>query len=72
MTVEAAPLSYRSLMRVPGLPRLFGAALLGRIGVQMQAVALVLFALDRFHSASVAGIAAFATIFPGLVVSPLA
>jgi len=72
VTVEAAPLSYRSLMRVRGLPRLFGAALLGRVGVQMQSVALVLFALDRFRSPSIAGVAAFATIFPGLAVSPVA
>ncbi len=72
MAVEKTlPLSYRSLTRVPGLPRLMLAALLGRTGVQMMSVALVLYALGRFHSPAVAGAAIFAAIFPGIVVSPL-
>ena len=48
------------------------AALLGRIGSQMWAIALVLFALQRFHSPAIAGITVFAGAFPGVVVSPLA
>ena len=35
-------------------------------------VALVLFVLERYHSPQLAGLAAFLSIFPGLVVSPLA
>jgi predicted MFS family arabinose efflux permease len=35
-------------------------------------VALVLFVLQRYHSPQLAGLAAFLSIFPGLVVSPLA
>jgi MFS family permease len=68
----ALPLTYRSLARVRGFPRLLAAALLGRTAVQMMSVSLVLYALDRFRSPAVAGIAIFAAIFPGIVVSPLA
>jgi MFS family permease len=48
------------------------AAMLGRIGGQMWTVALVLFALQRFHSPAIAGVTVFAGAFPGIVVSPLA
>ena len=64
--------TYRSLLEVRGLPRLVGAALLGRIAGQMASVALVLFALERFHSPAIAGITVFASAFPGIAVSPLA
>jgi MFS family permease len=66
------PATYRSLLQVRGLPRLVVAAMLGRIGGQMASVALVLFALERFHSPAVAGITVFASAFPGIAVSPLA
>ncbi len=68
-----APLapSYRSLLDVRGLPRLVLAALLGRIGGQMWTVALVLFALQRFHSPGIAGATVFASALPGILVSPL-
>lgn len=66
------PVSYRSLLRVHGLPRLVTAALLGRTAGQMLAVAVVLFVLERFHSATLAGVTVFAYAFPGVVVSPLA
>lgn len=75
MTVEAASsprASYRSLLEVDGIPRVIAGALLGRIGAQMLAVAVVLFALERFHSATTAGLVVFAAIFPGLVLSPIA
>ncbi len=64
--------TYRSLLQVRGLPRLVGAALLGRIAGQMASVALVLFALERFHSPAIAGITVFASAFPGIAMSPLA
>jgi MFS family permease len=66
------PLSYRSLLRIPGLRRVMAAALLGRIGGQMFSVAIVLFALERFHSPTVAGAVVFASILPGVAISPLA
>jgi len=46
--------------------------LFGRVGGSMFNVALVLFVLQRYHSPQLAGLAAFLSIFPGLVVSPLA
>jgi len=59
------PATYRSLLQVRGLPRLVVAAMLGRIGGQMASVALVLFALERFHSPAVAGITSSPAPFPG-------
>ena len=38
----------------------------------MWTVGLVLFALQRYHSAGVAGVSIFLLIFPGLVLSPIA
>ena len=68
----ALPLSYRSLARIPGLRRVMVGALLGRVGGQMFTVAMVLFALERFHSPTVAGVVVFASILPGIAISPLA
>ena len=48
------------------------ASLLARTAAQMSAIVVVLFALHRFHSATVAGLAVFASSVPGLLVSPLA
>ena len=39
---------------------------------QMWTVGLVLFALQRYHSPSVAGVSLFLLIFPGLLLSPIA
>ncbi|MGD0834486.1 MAG: MFS transporter [Candidatus Dormibacteria bacterium] len=66
------PLGYRSLLRLPGLPRVMLAALLGRTAGQMLSVALVLFSLQKFHSPAIAGVAVFANAFPGVLMSPLA
>ncbi|HYA00503.1 MAG TPA: MFS transporter [Candidatus Binatia bacterium] len=66
------PVSYRSLLRVRGLPRIVLAALLGRTALQMLSVAMVLFVLERFHSTTLAGLAVFAYALPGVLVSPLA
>ena len=38
----------------------------------MASVALVLFALERFHSPAIAGVTVFASAFPGIAMSPLA
>lgn len=57
---------------MPGFGRLYAGLLLGRAGGQMFSVALVLFVLARYHSPQLAGAAAFFSILPGLLVSPLA
>jgi MFS family permease len=64
--------SYRALFSLPGIPRLVGSMLLARIASQMTSLILVLFALERYQSPAVAGAATFLSIFPGLVVSPIA
>jgi MFS family permease len=64
--------SYIGLLRIEGFPRLIVSMLLGRIGGQMVALILVLFALERYQSPAVAGAATFLSIAPGLLVSPLA
>jgi MFS family permease len=64
--------SYRGLFRVSGMPRLVSAALLGRTGQQMGQIATVLFALDRFHSPTIAGLYVLLVVLPGLMVAPIA
>jgi len=64
--------SYRALFRIPGIPRLVASMMLARTAGQMTSLILVLFALDRYASPMVAGLATFLSIFPGLVVSPIA
>jgi MFS family permease len=57
---------------VPGFARLYAGMLLGRVAASMVTVALVIFVLQRYHSPQLAGLTAFLSIFPGMVVSPLA
>lgn len=64
--------SYRALWAIPGLARCVGSALLARTAAQMQAVVVVLFVLDRFHSPALAGLTVMMASLPGLAVSPLA
>ncbi|MDQ6691944.1 MAG: MFS transporter [Candidatus Dormibacteraeota bacterium] len=45
---------------------------LARVGEQMVAIAMVLFVLTTYHSAPLAGLVGFLSIFPGLVFAPLA
>jgi len=63
---------YGALLRVPGFARLYAGLVLGRVGGAMVGVTLILFVLGRYHSPALAGATAFASIVPGLVVSPLA
>lgn len=63
---------YGALFRVPGFPRLYASLLLARLGISMLSIGLILFVLARFHSPQLAGATAFLSIFPGLVVSPVA
>jgi MFS family permease len=60
------------LLRVPGFARLYAGLLLGRVAGSMVTVTLVLFVLARYHSPQLAGATAFFSLFPGLVVSPVA
>lgn len=46
--------------------------LLGRTAAAMLTLVLVLFALERYQSAAVAGLAVFLSVTPGLVLSPIA
>ncbi|MGA7912483.1 MAG: MFS transporter [Candidatus Dormiibacterota bacterium] len=57
---------------MPGFKRLYAGLLLGRMAGSMLFVALILFVLQRYHSAQLAGITAFMAALPGIVVSPLA
>jgi len=69
--IKARP-SYRQLLQIPGLPRLVGSMLLARTATTMVELVLVLFALERFHSAGLAGAVTFLALAPGLLMSPIA
>jgi MFS family permease len=56
---------------VPSFPQLAAGSLLARTALQMWSVALVLVVLQRFHSPSLAGLAAFLSVVPGLAISPI-
>ena len=64
--------SYGALFRIRGFPRLVASMILARTATEMLALIFVLFALQRYGSASLAGAVAFLDVAPGLVVSPLA
>ena len=67
-----APASYRELLRIPTIGRILLGMALSRIGGSMFGVAIVLFTLNRFDSPALAGIVTFASVGPGLIVSPIA
>jgi MFS family permease len=64
--------SYRALLRVPTLGRVLLSMQIARVAQSMVGVALVLFTLDRFGSPAFAGFVTFASVFPGLLISPIA
>ena len=64
--------SYRALLRVPTLGRVLVSMQIARIAQSMVGVALVLFTLDEFGSPAFAGLVTFASVFPGLLISPIA
>lgn len=68
--IEPAP-SYRELLGIPGLARILVGMAVSRIGGSMFGVAVVLLALDLFESPAVAGAVTFASVAPGLLVSPI-
>ena len=64
--------SYRALFAVPQLGRVVASMQLARIAQTMFGVAIVLFALAEYDSPALAGIVTFASIFPGLLIAPIA
>jgi MFS family permease len=64
--------SYRALLAVPSLGRILLGMALARIAGAMVSIALVLFTLAEYHSPALAGVVTFASIFPGIAVSPIA
>ncbi len=64
--------SYRALLRVPNLGRVLLSMQIARLAQSMVGVALVLFTLDRFGSPAFTGFVTFASVFPGLLISPIA
>jgi MFS family permease len=69
---EAGSLSYRALFALPSMPRVLASLFLSRLALQTVRIALILFALAEFDSPALAGIVTFASMAPGLVVSPIA
>lgn len=72
MTHRSADPSYRALLAVPSLGRIVLGMALARIAQAMVAIALVLFTLVEYHSPELAGLVTFASIFPGIAISPIA
>ena len=69
---ESPDRSYRALLRIPSVGRLLLGMQIARIAQSMVSITIVLFALEAYKSAPIAGIASFFGIFPGLLVSPIA
>jgi len=72
---EAEPVtapSYRALLAVPSLGRVLFSMQIARIAQSMISIVMILFALQRYNDPSLAGLVAFASIFPGLLISPIA
>lgn len=75
MTSELDPnpdVSYQALFRIPRLGRIILSMQISRIAGSMLGVALVLFVLAEYGSPALAGVVTFASIFPGLLVAPIA
>jgi MFS family permease len=64
--------SYRALLGVPSLGRVLLAMQIARIAQSMISIVMILFALQRYNDPSLAGLVAFASIFPGMLISPIA
>jgi MFS family permease len=63
--------SYRALFAIPTLGRILLGMSLSRIGGSMLGVTIVLFTLQEFQSPALAGLVTFASVAPGLFVSPI-
>jgi MFS family permease len=72
MSPASPTVSYRALFAIPSLGRVVASMQLARIAGSMVGVALVLFALLEYDSASLAGLVTLVSILPGLFISPVA
>ncbi|HEY7525202.1 MAG TPA: MFS transporter [Candidatus Limnocylindrales bacterium] len=72
MTTPTMDRSYRALLAVPSLGRVLLGMAISRIGGGMLSVAAILFTLERYDSPALAGLVSFASVAPGLLVSPIA
>ena len=64
--------SYRALLDVPSLWRVLLGMTIARVGGVMVGIVMVLFTLTHYGSPVLAGAVTFASIMPGLLVSPIA
>jgi MFS family permease len=64
--------SYQALFSLPKVGRLLLGIQIARIGQSMVGIAIVLYTLESYRSATLAGMATFFSFFPGIVVSPIA
>lgn len=64
--------SYRALLGVPSLGRILLGMAFARVAQAMVAIALVLFSLAEYHSPPLTGLVTFASLFPGIAISPIA
>ena len=64
--------SYRALLALPSMSHIVASLFLSRTAQAMGGVALTLFTLAEFGSATLAGIVAFASFAPGILISPVA
>ncbi len=72
MTEPGFDRSYRALLAVPTIGRTLLAMQIARVAQSMVGVALVLFTLEAYGSPVLAGAVTFASVFPGLLISPVA
>jgi MFS family permease len=72
MTHRPSDRSYRALLRVPSLGRILLGMAFARVAQAMVAIALVLFTLAEYRSPELAGLVTFASILPGILISPVA
>jgi MFS family permease len=63
--------SYRALLHVPFLGRALIGMQLVRVCQSMVGVTFVLFSLSRYGSPALAGLVTFASVAPGLLISPI-
>lgn len=69
---QPAERSYRALLEVPSLGRILLGMGFARVAQAMVAIALVLFTLAEYHSPELAGLVTFASVTPGILISPIA
>jgi MFS family permease len=69
---DRSSLSYAHIIRLPQVGELLLGACLARLAVRMFALAVILYALNRFESPWLVGWVSFAVMGPGLMVGPIA